>query len=207
MIRFIPTLILSLGLFAANAQQSTTEQEFNRQLEAVSSRNKTIKCDFKQTKKVKNIKQPMVSTGKFYYDNSGSMALVYDQPQGDKIIMGGDRFTIISMGRKAVNEASSNPMLSQVSNMMRACMTGDVSRLGRGWNSAVSDTGKNYEVTLTPSDRRIQKYLAHMVLLFNKSDMSLDSLLMEESSGGYTLYEFSGKQFNKTLDSAVFNVD
>ncbi len=185
--------------------QNDSEQEFKQRLEAVSASNKTIQCDFTQEKKVKNLKNLINSEGDFYYDNSGAMALIYTQPEGDKIIMNNTDFEIVSGGKTIKTDAKSNPAMTQVSYMMQACMSGDVSKLGRGWNMKIVESESEYNITLTPTDRRIKKYISAINMVFDKKDVTLNTLQMNETSGGYTHYQFFNKKINSNFDHSVFN--
>lgn len=204
MIKGVITIIFSLSILFSNAQTNDVVQEFKAKLESVSSKNSTISCDFTQIKKVKNIKKPIENYGQFLYDNSGLMALIYAQPKGDKIVMNGDLFTVVANGRKLTSDASSNPMMAQISFMMQACMSGNVSQLGRGWDMNVTKTEGGYQVVLSPTDRRVKKYISGMRMLFDKANITLNELRIEESTGGYTEYRFVNKKLNQKINSSYF---
>ncbi|MEG1553485.1 MAG: outer membrane lipoprotein carrier protein LolA [Rikenellaceae bacterium] len=206
MLKISLTILLNLLFLSASAQTDNVEHEFKNKLEKVSSTNTTIQCNFTQIKKVKNIKQPINSKGMFYYNNSGLMALHYSEPMGDKILMNGDSFTIVSSGKKLQANASSNPMMSQISYMMQACMSGDVSKLGRGWNMNVEKYNDEYKVKLTPSEKRIQKYIAAITMYFDNSNLTLNTLRIDEASGGYTSYRFTNKKINQQIIKSIFTI-
>lgn len=198
-------MIFSLTVLFSSAQTSNIEQEFKVKLESVSSKNRTISCDFTQIKKVKNIRQPIENRGQFFYDNSGLMALIYSQPKGDKVVMNGELFTVVANGKKFTSGASStNPMMAQISFMMQACMSGNVSKLGRGWDMNIAKNKGSYQVVLTPTDRRVKKYISGMVMLFDNENITLNQLRIEESAGGYTEYRFVNKKLNQKIDSSYF---
>lgn len=194
-------VFFSVAMFA---EQNTTEQKFRQKLESVSGKNETIVCNFTQTKKVKNVKQTAHSNGQFFYDNSGRMALIYTVPKGDKIIMTGNDFMILASGKKIKANASSNPVMAQISYMMQACMFGDVAKLGRGWVINVDESQAVYTVKLVPSDSRIKKYVSSLSMIFDKDTMTLNELRMDETSGGYTQYNFMDKKLNQKIDKSVF---
>ena len=106
-----------------------------------------------------------------------------------------------------VSESSSNPMMAQISYMMQACMSGDVTKLGRGWDMDISEQSLGYMIKITPTDRRVQKYVNAMLMYFDKSDLTLDKLRIEERNDCYTEYEFKNKQLNGKLDKSVFNIE
>lgn len=200
-------ILICLNALLSFAQTGNVEHEFKQKLENVSSKNRTISCDFTQIKKVKNLKQTVMSKGQFFYDNSGLMALIYAQPKGDKVVMNGETFTIVTNGKTHTSDAASNPMMAQISFMMQACMSGNISKLGRGWNMSIEKKEDSYQVVLTPTDKRVKRYISSMAMLFDKVTVTLNQLLIEESSGGYTEYRFVNKKLNQKIDCSYFKVE
>ncbi len=197
------TLIFILFIFTTFVSAQTTDS-FESRIESFSSQNKTIQCDFVQTKKVKGVKNIITSRGEFFYDNSGLMALVYSEPEGDKVVFNGEKFKVVTSGKVIEGASEENPMMEQICNMLQASMSGDVAKLGRGWQMRVADHPTQYEVVLQPLDRRTKKYIESLVMVFRKSDMTLDELRMNDSSDGYTLYEFQNKRTNGIIDPIKF---
>ena len=199
-ILFIFTMLLVLNI--TFAQDST----FESKIASTSLENKTIQCDFEQHKKVKNIKNTIITKGKFYYDNGGKMSLIYNEPKGDKVLIFGENFTIVTAGKKIESSASDNPMMMQICNMLQACMSGDVSKLGRGWQRNIKEDEAQYYVELRTEDRRIKKYIDSLILKFEKTDMTLNEMQTNETSGGFTIYKFTNKVINKQIDSQKFKL-
>lgn len=205
MIRSLITSLFILCTAISVAQGSDLEKSFRERLKLQSNLNKTIVCQFTQTKKVKNIKNSVITNGDFFYDNMGMMALIYKEPAGDKLIMKNSSFSITAGGKTFAVDASSNPMMAQISTMMQACMSGAVSDLGRGWKMDVKEGDAAIVVTLVPEDRRIRKYLSSMRMDFDDENLTLNILRIDETSGGFTEYKFFDKKLNQKLDEAVFN--
>ena len=57
---------------------------------------------------------------------------------------------------------------------------------------------KEWRVVLKPERGKGSAKIAEVELIFDRKDMSLDSLKMVEKSGDYTMYTFRNKQFNMT---------
>ena len=193
-----------LIVVAAQAQEPNIEKEFESRLDASSSQNKTIVSRFTMVKGVAGIKKQLESCGDFYYDNSGNMAMIYDTPKGDKVVMNGDDFAIVVGGKAISSNASSNPMIAQISYMMQASMSGDVAALGRGWELKIEKTESQYRVSITPTERRVKRYILAMTMLFDKCTMTLDSLRIDENRGGFTSYIFTSKELNMVIDPIFF---
>ena len=197
------TFIFILSIFTTFASAQTLDS-FERKIESFSSQNKTIKCNFVQTKKVEKVKDIIISQGEFFYDNSGLMSLIYNDPKGDKVVINGDKFKVVTDGKTIEGASKENPIMEQICNMLQASMSGDVIKLGRRWQTTITDNMVQYEVVLKPLDRRTKKYIESLVMVFCKTDMTLDELCMNDSMGGYTLYEFQNKIINGTIDPIKF---
>ncbi len=205
MTRSIITSLFILCSVLSVAQSNDLEKTFRERLKSQSHLNKTIVCRFTQTKKVKNIKNTVITNGDFFYDNAGKMALIYKEPAGDKLIMNNSSFSITAGGKTFAVDAASNPMMAQISAMMQASMSGAVSDLGRGWKMDVKEGESAIVVTLIPEDRRVRKYLSNMIMDFDDDNLTLNMLRINETSGGFTEYKFFDKKLNQKFDDAVFN--
>ncbi len=201
----IYTLLICLLTLALPTwgQTGDVASEFEQRLSAASSTNKTIRARFTQIKGVPGIKNEVEKSGNFYYDNSGDMAMIYDSPIGDKVVMNGENFTII-VGGKRITSGSENPMMAQISYMMQASMSGDVQKLGRGWELTIELTESEYRVVVKPIERRIKRYITSMTMLFDTQTLTLNTLRIDETSGGFTTYNFLAKQINEEIDHEIF---
>lgn len=204
----IKYILITIVLFAVapiHAEQRDIKAEFESRLTAASSSNRTIVARFTQRKSVPGIKEEVERSGDFYYDNSGDMAMIYDAPEGDKVVMNGDNFTIV-VGGKRITSTSDNPMMAQISYMMQASMLGDVEKLGRGWDLTITfvEAEAEYRVVVKPVERRIKRYITAMTMAFDLESMTLATLRIDESSGGFTSYDFHSKQINADIDSVIF---
>jgi outer membrane lipoprotein-sorting protein len=85
-------------------------------------------------------------------------------------------------------------------------MTGDVEMLRDGSELVFGDEGTNFIVTLTPSGRRAKGMIKLIALTFEKQNMSLVTLRMEEASGDISQYRFFNKKFNENIASSRFEV-
>lgn len=195
-------LCACLAAVAARAQQA----DFAAKLKAASEKTETIECDFTLTRTMSFAAADAVSEGRFSYLRDAGISLDFTRPAGDRIVMGRDRFGIVAAGKSSTVKIDSNPMLRQLRQMLAACMTGDVEMLGRGAELAFADGGDNFTVTVTPSERRARGMVRLITLTFDKGDMSLAALRMDEASGDVSEYRFFNKRFNAKIDPARFEV-
>jgi outer membrane lipoprotein-sorting protein len=182
------------------------EADFAERLKTVSASIQTIECDFTLTRTMSFMASDVVSEGRFYYMRGAGISLDFTKPMGDRITMGRERFRIVSAGKTSIVRLDSNPMLRQLQRMLTACMTGDVEMLKEGAQLVFTDEDTSFVVTITPTDRRAKNMVKLITLTFEKENMSLTALRMEEASGDVSQYRFFNKKFNGEMDPSRFEV-
>ena len=200
-------LLCTTAAFAQNyGNKIDPSRGFSERLKSASDRTQTIACDFEQVKYMSVLANTNKSKGKFFYKKAQKICLEYTNPQGNLIVMNGVKFKIQTNGKATVVKMISNPMMRQMGNMLTACMTGNLDLFG---NQSVSEYYENqsyYTVVISPTNRRVKSYLKQIVLRFDKDDMTLSSMKMNENDTDYTLYEFSDKKLNGNVDDDKFNI-
>lgn len=196
---------LLLGMGAMEPLRAQVGKEFADRLARRSAGINTIVCDFVETRHVSVLAQPVVRKGRFFYKREGNICLLYDAPAGDMIVMSGGRFKMVTGGKKTVVGMNSNPMLRQMNGMFAACMTGDVGLLETGAKTTYSQNGSEYMVEIVPSRGQSRAAVSRIILSFDRDDMTLDRMRLDEPGGDYTLYEFNGKRFNEEVDDDWFD--
>lgn len=68
------------------------------------------------------------------------------------------------------------------------------------------ESAAEWTITLTPQRGKAASKISNIVIVFDKEDMSLNLLRIEEKSGDYTAYSFFNKLFNVTIDTHKFNI-
>ncbi len=205
-----PAYLAATLLLAAAAIQAiparAQEADFAERLKTTSAATRSIECDFTLTRTMSIMASEVTSEGRFYYLREAGISLEFTRPAGDLITMGRERFRIVSAGRATTVKVESNPMLRQLQRMLTACMTGDVEMLRAGAELTFADGGDTFTVTITPTDRRARGMVRLVTLIFEKRNMSLTTLRMEESSGDVSQYRFFDKRFNGEIDPSRFDI-
>ena len=203
----IKTIIVALMMFVCSgvwAQEINVEQEFQSELKKKNEQVTSIKCDFTQTREVSFLANPVTKDGEFYFIKPNDMLLSFDD--GDYIKMTGEWFEMKTAGHVTATKVASNPMLKNLNSILSACVIGDFDKMSRGFTVSYEQSATQWTIMLTPQRGKAAAKISRIVTVFDKSDMSLDLLKMEEKSGDYTAYGFSNKQFNIAIDTQMFNV-
>lgn len=186
-------LALAMGL-SASAQ--SLSEEFERELKAKSVGITSIDAEMTQTREVAVLADVVKMEGDFHFQAPNNILLLFDD--GDYIKLSAEWFEMKSGANVTRRSASSNPMFKQLSAMLTACMSGDVESIAKGFIPTITKDDKEWRVVLKPERGKGAAKIAEVELIFDRKDMSLDSLKMVEKSGDYTMYTFRNKQFNMT---------
>lgn len=196
--------MLSLSAVASEPVEVDPAEGFAARLRDKCAQIESIECRFVQTRRMAMLRDEVRSEGNFYYRReNGGIALVFDEPKGDMIVLGQSKFKIVADGRKSVVGVNSNPMLRRMQGMFEACMSGDAAALSAGGEVRYFDCGDSYRVEIVPAGRA-RNTIKRIVLGFDKRTMTLSTLSMEEASGDELSYVFSDKKFDTEIDGSHF---
>ncbi len=198
----ITLTIILMGAYSLNAQ--SINQEFAQELQKKSSSINSIKCVFTQIRVASFLENPVKKDGIFYFKSPENILLSYND--GDHIIMTSDWFEMKNGVQINTTKISSNPILRNLKSILSACIIGDLSKLTKDFEMSVKRIATGWTVIMKPKRGRAASKVSQIVLNFERNNMSLSLLKMEEKSGDYTEYKFYDKQFNVTIDSRLFEI-
>lgn len=203
----IKSLLIMIALlcgFSVQAQESALLQTFTQELHLKSTKVSTIQCDFTQTRSASVLANDVVKRGRFYFVKPGNTLLAFNG--GDYIKITEEWFEMKTGGNISKMKVAMNPMLKNLNSLLSACMVGDFEQMSRGFEIRLESSTKEWVVVMVPIRGKSVSKVSQIELRFDRSNMSLNSLKMEEKTGDYTLYVFSNKSFNKEIDSKMFNI-
>lgn len=198
---FISLMLLS---FSANAQQTNLQQQFENELKSKNNNVTSIKCFFTQTREMSVLAKTVRKDGEFYYMQPSNLRLSFQD--GDYIKMTPTMFEMKTGSNRSSTKVSSNPMLKNLSSILSACVVGDFEKMVRGFDINIEQSQQEWIITMIPQRGKAASKISRIVLNFDKKDMSLNILKMEEKSGDYTMYRFYDKKFNDSVDNNLFNI-
>lgn len=192
-VTYIMLFVLSVTAFAQEyGTELTDASAFLSGLRSALSWQTGVSADFVQTKKVKMMKDVQTSRGIFMYQKEANIVVLgYTEPAGNKIVITGDRISVTTGGRQTDLKAKSSPALSQLSDMIKACLTGDFAALDSKMDTRYYVDGSIYTLVMTPKLSRTKRYIAEVVLRFDDRDKTLRLMRLTEANGDYQQYEYT----------------
>lgn len=162
----------------------------------------SITSTFKQTKHMPVLGEKILSNGSFYYAKPEQLAMRYDDPKGDLMLINNDKATLISSGKKREVSTKSNAKMRGMKSILASFMQGDVMQVGAD-KIAVKEVG-NHIVVTAELGKANKSNISKVIGSYDKNDLTISILRTEEADGTYIIYELVGKQLNKAIDSKVF---
>lgn len=180
--------------------------EFSQRLTTEATALQSIESSFTQEKYLDVFDEKIVSQGQFYYKKENKICMQYNSPLDYLIVINGTKLKIVSDGKKSIMNLGANKMMSQVQDMLTACMVGDLSKLSGHYELSYFEDKQYYLVKIKPISKAMQAYVAAIDIYLDKKDMSVHRLRLSETATNYTEYTFRNKKFNALTDEKIFAV-
>jgi outer membrane lipoprotein-sorting protein len=192
-----------LSMVSAYAQIGEKEQTLMKVIQQANEKYTSIISRFKQTKQVTVLGENAISEGDFYYAKPDKLAMRYDDPAGDLLLLNGDQFVMVNAGKRKEVSARANSRMRSMKNILSSCLSGNVMQIAAE-KITCEETPKYHVITADIAEKGNRTVFTQVILSFDKSDHTLSVLRTEEKDGSYTVYELTGKEFNKPVDDSIF---
>jgi outer membrane lipoprotein-sorting protein len=174
------------------------QSDHKAKIESTYKSTKSLEADFKQTKVSTLLKNPVIKTGKFYFQDV-QIKWMITAPKKTTILI-----TKELNKQKIENEAPKSLQgFTFIKKFMQGLMKGDFLN-SKKFKTTVSENGNKLVLVAIPLDTRIKKYIEKFELIFRKSDIILEKLTIFDAAGDFTKYEFSNQKRNHQIADRVF---
>ncbi len=181
----ITVLLLSLTVSAQDAAMLQAIKEANATMP-------NIEAHFAQTKHNTVNNKKTTTQGTLYIAGNDKMAMHYDAPSTDLLIINGTQFYMQQGKRSKLYNTTKNKPMASLSNTLLSCVRGDIQQLAEANDATITTLKKSngYEVTLT-SNKKQSKGYAKIVLLYDLNTHILVRMQMDEYNSMSNIYEMS----------------
>jgi outer membrane lipoprotein-sorting protein len=198
------TAIGLLICLSANAQlMSDSDSQIADKIKKDNQPYTTLTGKFKQTRHISILGEKIISSGMLYYSKPDRLAIQYDAPAGDMMLIDGDKFVMINSGRRSETTSKSNAKMRGMKAILSACLRGDVREMGAEKISC-SETQQYYNVSADIDRKTNKSNISRVVLSYDKKDMTLTMLQTVEPDGSYSIYELTDKKIDQAIDENIF---
>lgn len=190
----IATIILLFVMSICYANAQNNAEKLSQEMSEKCKNIKTINCKFTQERYTSILTEKNIKKGVFEYEKTDNLKLTFEN--GDYIRIDKDSFEIKSEESTTKTKVASNPMLKNLSSILTACMIGDLSRINKDFIIKEQEEEKQWRIILQPKRGKAVSRIKEIILDFDRKDMTLSKMRMQEKKGDYTEYIFIDKIIN-----------
>jgi outer membrane lipoprotein-sorting protein len=205
MFLLLPVLAVTAGA-QTRPLSSADAVQVSKRISETSKNILSIEANFIQTKELSVIKEKIISRGIFYFKKEKMLRWEYTDPFPYLIIFNNDRIYVKDEDRENHINIQSNKVFREINNILIGAVKGTLLSDSKNFQCSITDRHDQYQSVLVPKNPRIKETLSEIVLFFNKSDYTVEKLVLREVSGDYTIIEFNGKKINQNLGDEKFSI-
>jgi len=191
---------LLLILLLAPAQSQSIQKTFQKQQQQTSS----LQSGYRQTVRLKGVRDASVSSGKFYYISPDSILIKFDDPKGEYLMIRGKDLFLKKNGkqevRRKINPDEPETGLSMLLDLFR---TGG-KQFQDEFQLQMSYEKNDLIVTLTQKKSDEDVLPSRIENRLSRDGLNIKSVLVEFDGGHSILYEFTKPVRNRSIPPSVF---
>ena len=203
---FVFTISLLPGFGSVEQEEFTPVENMDTILELINAnalKTESIQSKFIQTKQLEFLDETIVSRGKFWFRKENSLRWVYETPFEYAIIIHNGKFYIRDGEQVTSYDIESNAVFREINDLIVGMVQGDVANQDK-FNLAAFENGKQYLIRLVPRDLDMRKVISEMEVYFDKDDLMVSEIVMNEGENDRTVITFVDRRINETIPDAVF---
>lgn len=195
-------LVAAHGSQAQSFKPVANPEKVLAELRKTSQATTSIQASFTEEKYLAVLKEPEKSSGLFYYQQKDKMRWEQRTPSKYIILINGDKLRV-QEGNKEKNVGQAGRMAAQIKELMIGLVNGDFQQ-NKGFSSAVLEDGDQYQIVLTPVNRRLKNIYSKIAMNFSKSSLRLKELSFFEKGGDKSMMKFHQEKFNQPIAETLF---
>jgi outer membrane lipoprotein carrier protein len=165
----------------------------------------TIQSTFVQKKQLEFLDETIISNGTFWFKKDNNLRWAYHEPFEYVIVIHDGKFQILDGEQLSAYDIESNPAFAEINNLIVNMVRGNIT--DERFEMSALENSNQYLVKLVPKDPVLKDVISSMEIYFNKSDLTVEEVVMRESEKDYTVITFIDKQINEAIEDRVFSVD
>jgi outer membrane lipoprotein-sorting protein len=199
---FLPFLSFTQIGFTPTADPA----DFRHRLEEATKKIHSIESNFVQEKNMSALSEKITSKGKFIFQKEKSLRWEYTEPYQYLIILHNDKFLVRDDAKVSKFDVQSNKVFREINTIILGCVQGTLLQDTKRFSAVYLENQNYYLVKLKPLTSPMRESLSEIRIYFDKQDLTVSKLEMQEVSGDYTNIAFTQKKFNMTYPDEKFNI-
>lgn len=188
-------LLVGIGIVYATTRTPAGDDIVDRIVEQCAAM-KSMKCDFRQVRRVPLMDDAQVSSGRMLYRQPSALKWIYTEPYGYSFSIDNDIISIDSdEGHTEIGNDASR-MFKGLAGIVLGCMSGQNLKDKRLFQTVVTEQNGEWVAFLVPQRREMKRVFSEIVMVFDPGTSLLKRLTMKDQNGGSTEIEVSNVSIN-----------
>lgn len=209
--RLVIIAMMLLGLHAFAQEDNVLPEKTQKiigQIEEANADVGTVCGGFRQTKKIFANGRKVNSEGMLYYACPDRFAMHYSEPEGELMVISGDRMAMTRGKKNSVYDLQKNAPMRSLSSTLLLSMQGKVMEIASLNDADVAASIEEYGIKVSLYARKkASKGYSMIELVYNPGGRGLKSMVMVEFNGNSTVYDISGADLNTEVGSEPFAIE
>lgn len=177
---------------------------FKNKLSQITQKTQTIESDFVQEKHLSMLSDVITSEGVFKFKKENKIRWEYKKPFTYLVIINNNKISIKDENKTNTFDAKSNKAFEMMNTIIGNCLKGTILNSQADFKLNYFENAEFYVVKMIPKKKEVLSVLSEISLFFDKSDMTVSKIKMQESSDDFTLIVFKNKKQNVNISDEAF---
>lgn len=162
-----------------------------------------LQANFKQEKYISYLDASVVSKGFFYFQKPNSIRWEFNDPYQYTIIVNNGTLHIYDAKGEMNFKEQDNEFFDHLNILVQNALSGNVFSENK-YEISLMESNSQYRLTINPNDVKIKDLLIKVDIYLLKQNLTVESLVIYETSGDNTSITFSNRQYNRSIDPNLF---
>lgn len=175
------------------------------QLKQKNINHKALQVAFKQEKTFTFLNETIKSEGIMTYSSPNKLRIEYYEPNKYLLLFNNDNVYIKDEKNTNQFPISNNKTFKSIQLMIIDCLTGNLFK-NPNYNAKAFESSTQYLIDITPKQENIKKIYNHIIVKFNKNDLTIANILLIERSEDKTIMSFMKSNLNPSIKNEIFTI-
>ncbi len=207
--RFLLAIAMLLVVSSLGAQTKATAAQAKSMIEKINvtaAKQRTIQCDFQQTKSLSFLNDKMVSRGVMYYDHTGKLRWEYIVPYSYVFIINNNRVHIKTAKNSNTIDIRSSRLFQGIARVMMNSVTGKSLSSADDFSVEMFIQGDEWIARLVPKKKEMKAMFQTIRLFFDSKKQMVSKVEMVEKNGDQTVIQLLHVKSNGKIEDRFFAI-
>jgi len=167
----------------------------------------TLESEFIQEKHLSFLTETIITKGYFTFKKKNLIRWEYVEPFSYIIVIKENSLLIKDENKISSFDMSANKSLASLHQQLSDIFQGNIIKNKRDYSINYMENSNYYLVNLNPKSKTMKEYLNSIEIYFDKTDLTVSKIKINELLGDYSVIKFFNKKMNNFVADEKFALD